>query len=130
MKGRRVRGQAMVEWAITISLLVIIVIGGVQLLQGVYLTRNVRAAAEDAVELAAVHGGDTEDFRAQLPDVLATYRLDPDAATVVVSPTQGSYLQPITVRVDYRVTIRVYGVFDMAIPSQEARALSQKDWGW
>lgn len=127
---RKTKGQALVEWALTIALVVVLVIGGTQLLYGLYVTRQVRAVAEDAVNVAAVYGGDTAEFQAQLPGILATYRLDPSLATVSVDPPHGSYLEPLTVRVEYRATLRVYGLFDLPIPTQEARALSQKDWNW
>jgi hypothetical protein len=126
----KVKGQALVEWALTIALVVVLVIGGLQLLYSLYVVRQVRGAAEDAVNVAAVYGGDTEEFQAQLPGILATYRLDPTLATVSVDPPHGSYLEPLTVRVEYRATVRVYGLFDLHIPAQEARALSQKDWDW
>jgi len=125
---RKARGQALVEWALVLALVVVLVIGGAQLLYGLYLTRNVRAAAEDAVNAAAVCGGDTPEFRQALPEILETYRLDPALAVVTVEPPQGSYLEPLTVRVEYPVVVKVYGLFDLAIPAQEARALSQKDW--
>ena len=127
---RKAKGQALVEWALTISLVVVVIIGVVQVLYSMYVTRQVRAAAEDAVNVAAVYGGDTTAFQEQLPAILATHRLAPALVSVQVNPPQGSYLEPLTVRVEYRVTIRVYGLFDMAIPVQEARALSQKDWDW
>lgn len=127
---RKTKGQALVEWALTIALVVVLIIGGIQLLYGLYVTRQVRAVAEDAVNTAAVYGGDTAEFQAQLPGILATYRLDPTLTTVSVDPPHGSYLEPLTVRVEYRATIRVYGLFDLPIPVQEARALSQKDWAW
>ena len=127
---RKATGQALVEWALTISLVVVLVIGSVQILYGLYVTRQVRAAAEDAVNVAAVYGGATTAFQEQLPAILATHRLDPALVSVQVNPPQGSYLEPLTVRVEYRVTIRVYGLFDLASPVQEARALSQKDWDW
>lgn len=127
---RKVKGQALVEWALTLPLMVVLVIGSVQFLYGLYVTRQVRAATEDAVNLAAVYGGDTIEFQEQLPAILATYRLDPALVTVQVTPPQGSYLEPLTVRVEYRAIIRVCGLFQMIIPTQEARALSQKDWNW
>ncbi len=127
---RKAKGQALVEWALSLSLVVVFVIGSVQALYGLYVMRQVRAVAEDAVNVAAVYGGDTTEFQEQLPAILATHRLDPALATVQVNPPQGSYLEPLTARVEYRVTVRLYGLFDMAIPAQEARALSQKDWDW
>jgi hypothetical protein len=130
MKRKKEAGQALVEWALTIALVVVLIIGGTQLLYTLYVVRAARAAAEDAVNVAAVYGGDTEEFQAQLPGILATHQLDPALATVSVDPPQGSYLQPLIVRVEYRLTVRVYGLFDLPIPAQEARALSQKDWEW
>ena len=127
---RKANGQALVEWALTIGLVVVLLIGGLQFLYSVYLTQQVRAAAADAVNVAAVYGGDTAEFQQQLPAILATYRLDPALAVVQVSPPHGSYLEPLTVRVEYQVTVRVYGLFDLPIKAQEARALSQKDWDW
>ena len=127
---RKAHGQALVEWALTIGLVVVLLIGGVQFLYSVYLTRQVRAVAEDAVNVAAVYGGDTAEFQEQLPAILATYRLDPALTVVQVSPPHGSYLEPLTVRVEYPVTVRAYGLFDLPISAQEARALSQKDWDW
>lgn len=127
---RKARGQALVETALVIGLIVLLVIGGAQLLYGLYLTRNVRAAAEDAVSTAAVYGGDTEEFRERLQDILQTYRLVPTRTCVTVDPPQGRFLEPLTVRVEYSATVRVYGLFDIAIPPQEARALSQRDREW
>lgn len=127
---QKANGQALVEWALTIGLVVVLLIGGMQFLYGVYLTRQVRAVAEDAVNVAAVYGGDTAELQEQLPAILATYRLDPALAVVQVSPSHGSYLEPLTVRVEYPVTVRAYGLFEVPIPAQEARALSQKDWDW
>ena len=127
---RKAKGQALVEWALSLSLVVVVIIGVVQVLYSMYVTRQVRAAAEDAVNVAAVYGGDTIAFQEQLPAILATYRLDPALVVVQVNPPQGSYLEPLTVRVEYQVTIRAYGLFDLPIAAQEARALSQKDWNW
>jgi len=124
------RGQALVELALILGLLVILVIGGLQMLQAFYVVRNVRAAAEDAVTLASIHGGDTAAFREQIGDILSTYRLDAEIADIQVNPPQGSYLRPLTVRIEYAATIHVYGLFDIDIPPQQARALSQKDWEW
>ena len=117
----------MVETALIIGLVMLLVIGGIQLLQALYIIRNVRAAAEDAVNIAAIYGGDTEEFREQLPILLQTYRLDPARTDVRVEPSQGRFLEPLTVTVEYAATVRVYGLFDISIPPQEARALSQKD---
>jgi|GEM_PF-1945674 len=127
---QKANGQALVEWALTIGVIVLLLIGGLQFLYGVYLTQQVRAAAADAVNVAVVYGGDTAEFQEQLSAILATYRLDPALAVVQVNPTHGSYLEPLTVRVEYPVTVRVYGFFDLPIAAQEARALSQKDWDW
>ncbi len=129
---KKERGQALVETALVIGVVVLLVIGGIQLLQAFYTIRNVRAAAEDAVDLAAVYGGDTEEFRGQLPAILETYRLDPTLATVEVEPLQAGYLEVLTVTIMYPQVIRVYGLFELVIPPQEARALSQRDLeeGW
>ncbi|MEM3554634.1 MAG: TadE/TadG family type IV pilus assembly protein [Candidatus Micrarchaeaceae archaeon] len=128
----KTRGQALVETALVIGLVVLLVVGGMQLLYALYTVRNVRAAAEDAVSTAAVYGGDTEEFRERLQDILQTYRLVPTRTTVIVDPPQGRFLEPLIVRVEYSETVRVYGLFSIVIPPQEARALSQKDFdeGW
>lgn len=125
---KKEKGQALVETALVIALVVVLVVGGAQLLYGLYLTRSVRAAAEDAANAAAVYGGDTPEFREALPGILSTYRLDPALAAVTVDPPQAGFLEPLTARVEYAAVVKVYGLFDMTIPAQEARALSQKDW--
>lgn len=127
---RKKQGQALVEWALVIGGVVLLLVAGIQLLYGLYLTWQVRAVAADAVNVAVVYGGDTAAFQEQLPAILMTYRLDPALATVSVDPPRGSYLEPLTVRVEYRAIVRVYGLFALPIPVQEARALSQKDWEW
>ncbi len=126
---KRTRGQTIVEFALALPVIVLVVIGGIQLLVTLNLSRHAHAAAEDAVNLAAVYGGDTQEFRDQLPAILATYRL-PEDTSITVDPAQANYLQPLTVRVDTHVIVRVYGLFEVPIPLQEARALSQKDWQW
>ncbi len=128
--ARHSSGQALVEWALSIGFLVLLIIGGVQLLFSLYQTRNARGAAEDAANLAAICGGDTVEFREQLPAILATYRLDEQMVTLTVDPPQGNYLEPLTIRLDYALVVRVYGLFEVPIPVQETRALSQKDWDW
>jgi len=129
---KKAKGQALLETALVLGLLVLLIVGGLQLLQALYTVRNIRAAAEDAVNVAAVCGGDTEEFREQVPAILRTYRLNPDRTVVVVTPPQGGFLEPLTVTVAYSETIRVYGLFDLSLPPQKARALSQKDLdgGW
>lgn len=129
---RKERGQALVETALVIGVVVLLVVGGIQLLQAFYVIRSVRAAAEDAVDLAAVYGGDTEEFREEVSAILETHRLDPTLATVEVEPSRTDYLEVLTVRIRYPQVIRLYGLFDLVIPPQEARALSQRELeeGW
>lgn len=128
----KTRGQALVETALVIGLVVLLIIGGIQFLYAFYTVRNVRAAAEEAVNTAAVYGGDTAEFQKHLPDILQTYHLVPTRTTVIVDPPQGRFLEPLTVTVVYSETVRIYGLFALPIPPQKARALSQKDadGGW
>jgi hypothetical protein len=124
----KARGQSLLEFALVLPVIVLLVIGGLQMIRVLILTSNVRAAAHDAVELAAIHGGDTPSFRDQLPAILETHRLDPDLAEVQVNPPQASYLRPVILHIEYPYVIRVYGFIEVPIQPQQARALSQKDW--
>ena len=124
MRGKG-RGQSLIEFAVVIGVVVILAIGAIQSLYAFYLTRQVRAAAEEIADLAAVHGGDSDPVRQAIPGILRHHGLDQELADVGVEPTLAHYLDPITVTLTYEVSVRFYGLFDLPIPPQQVQRLSE-----
>ncbi len=122
---RKERGQAVVEFALVIGIVVILAIGAIQALHAFYLTRQARSAAEEIADIAAVHGGDTEYVRQEIPAILRHHQLDPDLARVEIVPAAATYLDPLTITLEYDVSVRFYGLFDLPIPGQQVRRLSE-----
>jgi hypothetical protein len=108
-----------------IAVTVLLAVGAIQSLHAYYLARQVRAAAEEIADLAAVHGGDTEQVRAQAAEVLEQHRLDPALAHLEIVPASATYLDPLTVTLTYNAVVRFYGLFDLPIPPQTVRRLSE-----
>lgn len=126
--GHKGKGQATIEMAIALGMLVVLAIGAIQTLYTFSLIRRVRAATEEIAAVAAISGGDTDYLRERVPDILGHYRLDEDLAEVQVhppAPTIVPYLDPLEVTVRYAVTVRVYGLFDLPIPPQTVGRLSE-----
>lgn len=119
------KGQSLIEFAIVLAVSIVLLVGAVQALYAFYLTRQVRAAAEEIANTASAYGGDTADVRDRVPQVLALHRLDPALAEVDIAPSAAPYLEPITVTLTYQVTVRFYGLFDLPIPAQQVMRLSE-----
>jgi hypothetical protein len=124
MRGKS-HGQALIEFAMVIGVVVVLAIGAIQGLYAFYVTRQVRAATEEIADMAAVFGGDTGDVRAQVPGILVRYRLDANLADVAISPAPVPYLGEIDVSLTYRVSIPFYGLFNLPIPVQKVQRLSE-----
>jgi hypothetical protein len=122
---RKGRGQALVEFALVIGIVVILAIGAIQALYTFYLTRQVRAAAEEIANVASIYGGDTEFVRQEIPAILGHHQLDPDLAQVEIEPVTALYLDPLTVTLNYNVSVPFYGLFNLPIPGQQVQRLSE-----
>ena len=122
---RKLRGQALIEFAMVVGVVIVLGIGAIQGLYAFYVTRQVRAAVEEVADVAAVFGGDSADVRAQVPGILARHRLDPDLADITITPAPVPYLGQVDVSCTYRVSIRFYGLFDLPIPAQRVQRLSE-----
>lgn len=118
-------GQALVEFALVLGVVVILAVGAVQSLYAFNLTRRVRAAAEEIADLAAVHGGDAQTVRDQVPSILDLHRLDADLADLEIDPPTVGYLDPFTLTLSYNLTVRFYGLFELSIPPQQVRRLGE-----
>lgn len=121
----RARGQSLIEFALVLAVAVVLAVGAIQSLYSFYLARQVRAAAEEIANVASAHGGDGDEVRAAVGDILAAHRLDPALAEVEIVPAAAPYLEPIAVTLTYRVTVRFYGLFDLSIPPQQVVRLSE-----
>lgn len=122
---RKARGQALIEFAMVIGVVIVLAVGAIQGLYAFYLTRQVRAAVEEVADVAAVFGGDTSDVRAQIPGILARHRLDPNLAEITITPAPVPYLGEVAVSCTYHVSVRFYGLFDLPIPPQQVQRLSE-----
>lgn len=123
--GRKARGQALIEFAMVIGVVLVLAIGALQGLYAFYVTRQVRAAVEEIADVAAVFGGDTGEVRAQIPGILLRHRLDPDLSEITITPAPVPYLGEVEVSATYHVSVRFYGLFDLAIPPQQVQRLSE-----
>jgi len=123
--GRKARGQALIEFAMVIGVVLVLAIGALQGLYAFYVTRQVRAAVEEIADMAAVFGGDTEEVRTQIPGILMRHRLDPDLTEITITPAPVPYLETIAVSGTYHVSIRFYGLFNLPIPPQHVQRLSE-----
>lgn len=121
----KTRGQTMIEFAVVIGVVVVLAVGAFQTLYTYYITRQLRAAAEEIADLAAVLGADPEAIANQVPAILQQHRLDETLAEWQVEPAQAAYLQPITVTLRYNLAVRLYGLFDLPIPPQQVRRLCE-----
>lgn len=119
------KGQSLIEFAVVLAVSLILLVGAIQALYAYYLTRQVRAAAEEIANTASAYGGDTPEVREQIPPILARHRLDPTWAEVEIVPANATYLEPITVTLIYRVSVRFYGLFELPIPAQQVLRLSE-----
>ena len=119
------KAQATIEFAAVLGVFIVLAIGAIQCLHAYYITRQVRAAAEEIADVAAVHGADPDAIAAQVPAILAHHRLDEALAAWEVAPTPAAYLQPITVTLRYNLAVRLYGLFDLPIPPQQVRRLGE-----
>jgi len=122
---RKGKGQSLIEFAVVLAVSIVLLVGAIQALYAYYLTRQVRAAAEEIANTASAYGGDTPEVRARIPQILALHRLDPTLAEVEIVPADAPYLEPITVTLTYRVSVRFYGLFDLPIPAQRVLRLSE-----
>lgn len=119
------KGQSLIEFAVVLAVSIILLVGAIQALYAYYLTRQVRAAAEEIASTAAAYGGDTPEVRDRVAEILSLHRLDPTLAEVEIVPADATYLEPITVTLTYRVAVRFYGLFDLPIPVQRVLRLSE-----
>jgi hypothetical protein len=123
------QGQALVEFALVIGVAILLIVGAIQSLHTFFLTRQVRAAAEEITDWAAVYGGDSDLVRQRAYDeedgILVQHRLDPDLAVLLIEPAAAGYLDPITVTLTYNATVRFYGLFELPIPAQRVLRLSE-----
>lgn len=122
---KKARGQALFELALVLGVVVLLAVGAIQSLYSLYLTRQVRAAAEELADLAAVYGGDGPALREQVPLVLSSHRLDENLASVQVDPAAVGYLDPFVLTLDYDVVIHFYGLFDLRLAPQQVRRLGE-----
>jgi len=122
---RKAHGQALIEFAMVIGVVLVLAIGAIQGLYAFYLTRQVRAAIEEVADVAAVFGGDGSDVRAQVPGILARHRLDADLAEITITPAPVPYLETVDISCTYHVSVRFYGLFDLPIPPQQVQRLSE-----
>jgi len=121
----KTRAQAMIEFALVIGVTIILAVGAIQGLFSFYITRQVRAAAEEIADLAAIHGADPEIIDQEVPAILSHHRLDEALAEWEVVPTPAAYLQPLVVTLQYNLTVRFYGLFELPIPAQQVRRLCE-----
>jgi hypothetical protein len=115
----------LVEFAIVIGVVIVLAVGAIQSLYALYLTRQVRAAAEEIADLAAIHGGDAETVEQQIPAILQQHRLDEALAGWEIRPPSATYLETITVTLRYNVVVRLYGLLGLPIPAQQVLRLCE-----
>ncbi len=109
MKSIRVdaRGQALVEFALVLPILILIFMGTIDLGRGIYAYNVVANAARDGVRYGIVNPDDTNGIRSQA--LANTVALDPgqiDSPTIACSPSCSSgnrmtvavtyHFQPVT----------------------------------
>ncbi len=119
------RAQATIEFAIVCGVAILLIVGAIQSLFAYYVTRQVRAAGEEIADLAAVHGGAAEEVEQAIPAILEEHRLDAALAEWQFDPPAASYLEPFTVTLRYNLVVRFYGLFELPIPPQQVRRLSE-----
>lgn len=124
MRGKG-RGQATIEFAVVAGVAFLLVVGAIQSLFALYITRQVRAAAEEIADLAAIHGGASGEVEEAIPAILETHRLDRALAEWRIEPPSAPYLEPLTVTLRYNLVVRFYGLFELPIPPQQVRRLSE-----
>ncbi len=122
---KKEKGQTTVEFALVFGVAIILAIGAFQSVYAFYLTRQLRAATEEVADVAAIHGGDMQAVQESLPAILADHRLDLALVSVSIAPPYAGYLEPLTVTLNYDVSVRLYGLFDLPIPTQQVRRLSE-----
>ena len=123
MRGKK-KGQALLEFAAVLGVTVMLTVGAIQSLYAFYLTRQVRAAAEEIADLAAVYGGDAVPPE-EIALILDLHRLDSTRVEVDIVPAIVGYLDPFTLTLSYDVTIHFYGLFDLPIAAQRVRRLGE-----
>lgn len=102
-RGRRgfARGSAVTEFALVGSLLISLMFAVLDFGLAMNAQLIVSAAAREGARRAAVDGGDSGAVRERVRQHLSMGRIDPERATVVVSPRSASYGSTIRVQIDY-----------------------------
>ncbi|MHB8397984.1 MAG: TadE/TadG family type IV pilus assembly protein [Candidatus Limnocylindrales bacterium] len=72
MRRRRQCGQALVEFALAVTVFLLLLMGVVDLGRGIYMYNGVSQAAREIARVASVHPGSTLGTSAQAASVIAT----------------------------------------------------------
>lgn len=126
---RRVRGQAAVETALVIGIVVMLAVGVFNALFDIYYYYALEVAATAGAHAAAIEGGGKE------PEVGNAIRYSLQGSWVTlpfsytVTPEHASVNEEITVVVEYQAPLRLL-FWELRLPPHYKSRLSEKDWDW
>ncbi|HHV78972.1 MAG TPA: hypothetical protein GXX40_05090 [Firmicutes bacterium] len=100
--SRTQKGAVLVEFVLVSSLLMLLLLSTCEV--GIILNARIvlTSAAREGARRAAVEGGSTEKVLEKIREEIRFGFMDPDAATVSVTPKRASYGTYITVQIDYQ----------------------------
>ncbi len=134
---RRIRGQALIEFALVIAVVVLLMLG---ILHGGIVFRayaHLGDAAEKGAQAAAVFGGDAPEVGEAIENSLReNFIYLPYSYTVILPearpgdpPGRARVGDPVIVRVAYTEPLR-FVFLDVMLKPQQALRFVERDYGW
>lgn len=129
--ARRTAGQALVETALALGILLLVVLGGIGVLQVQMASYQVQIAARTAVGAAALAGGPSPEAE-QTANLVLDSGMGTSSTKALISitcPKGCRRYRPVSVRIIYRVDVwvPVPGLYDQFFLDYTAVRVSEKD---
>jgi len=122
------RGQALVEFAAVIGVLIMLLYGITTTALALYNYSATATAAQAGAREAAIQGGNAPQVNQAIHDAFLGLMVT-GAYTYSVTPAEAHVLDPITVRVTYLVPVRVV-FWEFLLPEVTAVRNSEIDADW
>lgn len=94
-------GLAAVEFALTLPLLMILVLGSIEASNAIFLRQSITIAAYETAQVASAYGGTEAEAKTRGNEILTSYGID--SATITIFPTIDTSVVPGT-KIEVTVT--------------------------
>jgi Flp pilus assembly protein TadG len=112
---RKKQGQALVEMALILPLLILILMGTMEFGRIFHSYLLITNASREGARAGIISGTDPE-IKSKVKDVAATLGLTDDQITITPAPSARTRGVPLTVKVDYSVNL-ITPVLDFIVPN-------------